>query len=110
MILKNGLIMYNNYQWINKIDRRSNGEIWFQKGYEVYTKKGNPVLSCIDEFKINTPSFLQEHRFCVIIDVNGFCRTIDTNDHNDLFKQYLFMDNCGRIAFVQEVKIVMVFN
>jgi len=101
--------MYNDYQWLNKIDRRKNGEVWYQKGYYVYTRKGLSVISTIDEFKINNPSFLQKYRFCVI-EHNGFTRIIDTNNHDDLFKQYLFMDNAGRIAFMNEVKLVMVFN
>lgn len=99
--------MYNSYQWINKIDRRKNGEVWFQKGYHLYTLKGLTVLSTIDEFKINNPSYLQKYRFCVIEDSNIIL--LDHDNQDEIYNRYIYTDLMGRMAFCKDIKLLSYF-
>lgn len=96
--------MHWDYEFINKIERRPNNEIWFHKGNEKLILQNTFILDIKDEKQIINPTFLQKYRYIVIND-NGVVKLLD----NEVINDVIYTDNAGRMAFHKNVEVLSYF-
>lgn len=92
-----------DYEFVTKIERRLNGETWFHRGNDHFHHQGKDLLIIKDEWKIENPSFLQKFKYCVINESQPIL--LD----NDEVNEFIYIDNAGRMAFSQDVKVLCWF-